>query len=214
MRTHGLRVILHTRGTDGFVRVLRVRFHAEMPRLLRHEGVAVAFGDIGPHIRDRLVGYPGRVSPHVGDQTDRALVWQLDSLIELLGDHHRLLHRKPRSLLQFAGNERRRRLLLPLLLGHGADHEAGVLEIRDDLFGFGFACDLQRLLAALHDLGVKLRRQGAGELREEMPVFLRHEPVNFVFPITDQLERDRLDPAGAEPAPDFVPQEWAQFVAD
>ena len=59
----------------------------------------------------RLRGHAHRVGAHVGDETDRALVAELDALVELLGQHHRLLGREvelaARVLLQRGGDERR-----------------------------------------------------------------------------------------------------------
>ena len=70
--------------------------------------------DVGPDVDDGLIGHAGRVGPHIGNKPDRPFARQLNALVELLRDHHRLLDREACSLLQLAGDERRRRLLLPL----------------------------------------------------------------------------------------------------
>ena len=66
----------------------------------------------------------------------------------------------------------------------------------------------------LDELGFELRRLLAGERREQVPVFLRHELRNFLLAIANQLQRDRLHAARAQAAADLVPQQRADLVAD
>src|SRR6202521_4603322 len=62
--------------------------------------------------------YARRVSAHVGDQSHRALIPNLDSLVQVLGETHRTLGSEAqllrRVLLESAGGERRGWILSPL----------------------------------------------------------------------------------------------------
>src|SRR5205085_7721651 len=98
---------------------------------------------------DGLLGDARAVGAHVRDQGDRALGPQLDAFVELLGDTHRPrgaeVQAQAALLLQRAGRERRRRLVLAVLLRHLADDVAGVLQDVDDAGGLRFAGRLELL---------------------------------------------------------------------
>ena len=47
-----------------------------------------------------------------------------------------------------------------------------------------------------------------------MPILFRNELFDFALARGHQLQRHRLNPARAEPAPHLVPEERAEFVAD
>ena len=53
-----------------------------------------------------------------------------------------------------------------------------------------------------------------GETRRDVPVLLGHERLDLALAIADQLEGDRLHAPGAQAAPDLVPQDRADLVAD
>ena len=100
------------------MRILRVGLRLEDDGLLGQIVVAKSRFDVIAHRRDCVIGHADRVRPHVRDETDRSFraeLGQLDPLVELLREHHRLFDGKPRSLLQFARDERRRRVALALL---------------------------------------------------------------------------------------------------
>jgi hypothetical protein len=94
-----------------------------LPVALAHEVVDLA---------ERLLGEVHRVGPHVGDEPGLPLGSELDPLVQLLGDGHRLLGREPqlarRLLLEGRGRERRGRVALDLLAGDVGDRPALHLE--------------------------------------------------------------------------------------
>src|SRR5262249_30310278 len=80
----------------------------------------------------RLARHPDRVGPHVSDETLGAFRPEVDALVELLGDRHRLARREaelaPRLLLQRRGDERRQRVAPALAARDRLDDEAHALE--------------------------------------------------------------------------------------
>ena len=67
--------------------------------------------DIISDSRQGLLGNPGGIGPHIGDQTDQSLIPHLDPFIEFLGQKHGLFGRKTQFskglLLHLAGGKRR-----------------------------------------------------------------------------------------------------------
>ena len=83
-----------------------------LPGLLQNIFLPVVFPDKGGSGRLRLIGHAHAVCSQVCDQSDRSLSLDLNALIELLGDAHRLLGGKIQHLtcllLQRGGGERQR----------------------------------------------------------------------------------------------------------
>ena len=143
MRPDRLRVVLHRGRADRFVRVLRVLLRLVDVRLLGHVVGAERPADELADVGDRLLRHARRVGAHVGDETDRAFARQLDAFVQLLRDHHRLLDREARRLLQLAGDERRNRALLALLRRDRVDDPAApASRSARTAFGFVLVADL------------------------------------------------------------------------
>ena len=124
-----------------------------------------------------------RVGSHVGDEADGAFARQLDALVELLRDHHRLLDREARRLLQLAGDERRNRALLALLGRDRRDDPVRLLQVGEDGVRFGLVADLDVRAVLLEELGVELRRHRPGQPRREVPVLLGDERADLALAI-------------------------------
>ncbi len=214
IRAHLLRIVRHRRRPDRFVRVLCSRLRLEEVRLRRNVLRPERRPDVLPDLVERLLGDARRIGSHVGDEADQPLARQLDPLVELLRQHHRLLDRKPCRLLQLARNERRRRVPLPLLRRDRIDDERGALEIGEHRLRFRVGTDLGGLVALLVQLRLELRRLVARQPGEQVPVLLRDELLDVLLAVADQLQRHRLHPAGAQPPPHLVPEQRAHLVAD
>ena len=217
VRLHRVWVVLHGRGADGFVRVLRVGFRFEDVRLLRQVLVAERRLDVIANRGERFFGDAHRVGAHVGDEPDRAVgpeARQLDPFIELLREHHRLFDGEARRLLQLARDEGRGRVALALLGRDRRDGPRRVLEIGDDPLRLLFVQNPNRVAVLLEQLGVEFRRLRPGEPREDVPVLLGNELLDLPLTIAHKLQRDRLHAACAEAAAHFVPQQRTDLVAD
>ena len=101
--------------------------------------------------RLRFIGYAGAVSSKIRDQGNCTAAFDLNALIELLRDPHRLLRREvqcpARFLLKGGSRERKRRFPASLGLFHLSDFKARICERicdRLDLF-FIFEFLLYRL---------------------------------------------------------------------
>src|SRR6185437_3864551 len=85
-----LRRVLDVGGTNGFVRVLGLLLLlADILVRLGWKISCAQLGDKLTHIRNRVGADAGRIGTHVGDQTDRTFISDLNTLIEPLGDSHR-----------------------------------------------------------------------------------------------------------------------------
>ena len=196
------------------MRVLRIRLRSIENRLLGHVLRAIPLPDELTDIRQRLIRHAGRVGSHVGNQTDGPFARKLDALVELLRDHHRLLDRKPRGLLELARDERRNGALLPLLCRDGADDPVRLLQVGEDRVGFRLVANLDVRAILFQKTRIELRRHFRGEMRRDVPVLLGDEALDLAFAIDDQLQRNRLDAAGAQAAAHLVPEQRADLVAD
>ncbi len=194
--------------------ILRVRFDRVDVGPLGDEIGSPGAGDVLAHFRQRLVGHAGRVGAHVGDEPDRAFPRQLDPLVELLGEQHRLLDGEARGLLQLAGDKRRRGRLSPLLRGDAAHHPARPLEVGQNLTNLGLARQPDRVVALAQQPRVELRGRRGRQAGGQMPVLLGDEVLDLPLAVADELQRDRLHAPGAQAAADFFPEQRADLVAD
>ncbi len=117
----------------------------------RHVILAVFLGDIGAGLLLGGGGHVDRIGAHIGDEAHRALLAQLDSLIELLGHDHGPSSAKMELVgcrpLHGAGDEgwsRMTPLLPPFHLGH---HIGGALKLLDDPLGLLLALEVHLLTA-------------------------------------------------------------------
>src|SRR3954468_22449829 len=121
-------------GTDALVRVLRVLFVRAVElwtrgeELLAEERAQVVARLTGGDLRDT-----SRVRSHISDETDRAFITYLNTLIEILGHAHRSLGAERELLrgflLQRRRRERRGRILPALASLHVGDRE-GLLPLQ------------------------------------------------------------------------------------
>ena len=201
------------RRPNRFVRVLRILLRPVDVRLLRHVVGPEGLADERAHLVERLFGDPGRVGPHISNEADRFFTRQLDALIELLGDHHGLLHRKARRLLQLARDEGRYCSLLAFLGGDRAHRPGRSAQVGKNRVGLFLVADLDRRAVTLQQLGLELGRLPGGQTGGNVPVLLRDEAVDLGLAIAHELQRNRLDPARTQPPPDLLPEQRADLVA-
>ncbi len=197
------------------MRVLRVGLRLVVVRPLGQVVVAERRLDVLAHRDERLVGHADRVGSHVGDEA-AGQPGNLDAaLVQLLREHHRLLHREARRLLQLARDERRRRVALALLRRHRRDDPRRAFEVGEDRRSTAPRSPTLIVLAVLlEQLGVELRRLRSGEPREDVPVLFGHERFDLALAVAHELQRHRLHAAGAQAAADLVPEQRADLVAD
>ena len=130
----------------------------------------------------------GRIASHIADQTLAASA-QIDSLIELLCDLHRLLCAESqfgaRFLLQRRSDERHFRLPLFHLFLNIGDDERSILAAGDDRIGLLFVLQLRLFSIYLEQTG---RKAGPvlATVGIQRPVFLFFEVADLVFPLDDQ----------------------------
>src|SRR4029079_13475384 len=116
-------------------------------------------------------------------------------------------------LLQGAGGEWRRRILLLLGTGDLADGEAGAAQRRLVLPRLLLGADAGLLAVDPRQLG-REARLGAGpaQLGEQGPVLLRHEGADLTLAVDHQSHGHALDPAGRQAAPDLAADQRAELV--
>ena len=183
---------------------------------------AVAIDDVLAYGVQRLVGDPRRVGAHISDKADRALVAQLDALVQALRDPHRARGREVELarglLLQARSDERRRRRAPHLLALDLADDEGLLLAGGDDLARLGLGqlvgLVIDTLVAMAVEAGLERGRIACLQTRVERPVFFGPKRLTFLLALDDYPQRHRLDPSGADSALDLVPQERTYLVAD
>src|SRR5262249_43971658 len=150
------------------------------------------------------------VGTHIGDQAVRAVVAQVDTLIKLLRDRHRLLRREAelsRGLLLHArGDKRRCWLSRALFLLDGADFPVRVLEAIEKRID---RCSVRKLRV----LTVRLKERSIevdavlGERAADRPILLGLERFNFLLAVNNESESDGLHATRGKPALHFVPKE-------
>ena len=166
----------------------------------------------------RLARHPHGVGAHVGDQADGAFAAELDALVELLGEHHGLLRREvelaARLLLERRGDEGRGGIPSPLPARDALDPPGGAVEPGHDLEGLGLGGQARLLTLDLTEGGREVGRVLALEPRMQRPVLGGHEGLDLALALRDQAHGHRLDAPGREAAPDLLPEERRELVAD
>src|SRR5262245_55788102 len=212
-----LRVSLEIRRSDRLVGVLGVLLRAIEDRLLGKELRAIARFHARTNRLQRVVRDAGRIGPHVGDETHRAVGSELDAFIEPLGDLHRPLHPEAQLLegllLQLRGDEGRHGVAAPLLALDPRHAEAPRLEVAAHGFGRRGVSDLEVLAVLLDEVRAEHRRLPGLEVREHGPVLFGDEGSDLALAVADQFERHRLHPPRRQSAPYFVPKDRAHLVA-
>ena len=171
---------------------------------------------------DRLFRHAHRVRSHVGDETDRAVLADIQALVEVLRRSHGASAGEAELLggllLQGAGGEGSRRPLPPLTLLH----------LRDGPGCTGRVGPAQRvhhgprlgLVVKLRLVPVHLGERGLeglpvlGEERLDGPVLLRLERADLPLAFHQEAQGDGLHPARGETGLDGSPENRAGLVAD
>ena len=214
---HLVRGTGQVRRTDRLVSLLRAfALRLEMARLVQRVPLAELRADHVLRLLERAFGDVKRVGPHVGDEPDRAVA-ERNTLVELLREHHRPLHRVP---------ELPRGLLLQGGCGEwGCGVAAGfaLFQARDPIHRIGergamavrvvAAPDLELLALVLDERRIERLAEVIRQQRVDRPVLDRGERTDRALPVDDESQRDRLDAAGRQSVPDLLPQERRHRVA-
>ncbi len=210
---------------DRFVGLLR-GFGAGLVEgwLLGHVFVTVVAGDVFPRLVLCLPGHIGRVSTHIGDETDRVALAQRDTLVQRLGGAHRLFGGEAQSsrrlLLHGAGGVWWRGVSAPLTLLDLEDGVHGLLELSDDGLRVHLVFQIHILVMDTQEVSLEGGRQFLcgcflfGEQRIDRPVLDGDEVLDLPFPVDDEAHRDGLNPSSGQTAAHFVPQQRADFVSN
>ena len=212
-----LRRDVDIRGTDSLVGILRAGLGLVVPRLFGIIVHPVAAGDEASGIRHGLLGDPQGIRSHVGDEAHGALLLEIHTLIELLGNGHgasgRHIQLPGCLLLEGAGDEGRRRrpaLILALDAGNGKGRIGDLCQNPFHLllvFQFNFfvpAVKMGLKAAQIRNDPIQGHIQG--------PIFLGNEDANLLLPLGHQAGSHRLDTSGGEPPADFLPEQGRELV--
>ena len=205
-------------GLMGFLRVLGLgRIFA---RRVGHEAVAIFLGDDLAHAGDRLGRHVDAVGSHISNETDR-LAADIDAFIETLRDAHGDRRREAELarglLLQRRGGEGRVGMALDRLGFDRPDGEGRGVERLLEVLGLFALADVEAgdLLAVGADEARDEGLAGLGlQMRDERPVFLRDEFLDFEFAVADEAQRHGLDAAGRARARQLAPQHRREGEAD
>ena len=180
-------------GPNGFVRVLGRLLALEDVGLSRSRGFAVAIHDPRAHIVHRVLGQPGGIRAHVGDEAGGAFVAQLDTLVQPLCQAHGALGREAQLaggfLLQAGSDEGRGRILAALLALDSGDPQGCLREQSHDLAGLAFVREHGLLSIQPHHSRSKRRRHAAFHLCRNGPVLLGTKCLDLGFAIHHQTHR-------------------------
>ena len=195
------------------MRVLNVLFLIRID-IVRDIIFAEVLFDIRVRHSFRLFRDTHRVGSDIGDQTDGACALDLHTLIELLGDHHRLFGREIQLiccvLLQTAGRKRRKRLTLPFSAHDSCHLIAAACKVGKNPVSLSLARDADFFLLIFGNLRGK--DLALLEFDLNIPVFLRFEIVDLVFAVTDDLERRGLHAPCAQASANLAPQKRADLI--
>src|SRR5579863_2939 len=205
-------------GANGFMRTLRVFFVFVSIRALRQVSRTVFLAHVFTHFLYCFRRDADRVGTHISDETNRTFFAEFDAFVQALRDHHRALHAETqfarRVLLQLAGGKGRRGVAAALFFVDSANDPVGGFEGAPNFFSVCGVVDFNLLFALADEAGVESGRLAGGEVRIDGPVFDLLERLDFAFTFDNQAKRDGLDASGGNAAPDFVPEERGNLIAD
>ena len=185
--------------------------------LLGQIRAAVDIGYVSSHHLHRVIGDAGRIAAHVGDQTDASFIAELDTFVEALRQHHRFFDGKAEAasgvLLQFARCERRHGIPFLFFRDDRLDKELGVLHYIENMIRFRLLLNISGFAFYFGKTRFEPGRFVAFELCDDRPILFWNERQDFALALHDQAHRDRLHPAGGDPAPHFIPQQRADLIA-
>ncbi len=186
--------------------------------LLRHIGAAVFCLNICRRRLSCFLRYSGGIGTQVGDNTHRAVAFDIYAFIELLGNAHGLLGREiqhlARLLLERRCGKGHRRLLCALSRFFIRDPPVRAFAFFQNLLQFLLISDnclfiamsvipgSQRLFLSLHL-----------QHRIQCPVFFRHKSIDLLFPLADNPKGGRLYSPRREPPFYFCPEHRRNTVA-
>ena len=206
------------------MRVLRILLLFVEARLGGQRGLAVGRADVLAHGAERFLGDAHRVGAHVGDEPDGAVVADAAALVEPLRERHRLADREAerarRGLLQLGCREGRRRVLAPLARLDRRHAQRRSLDVPGHLLG-RLARGEPRVAAVEVELVAPPRHDARGEGRFALRERHRHREVGdrdeglaLGLALDDDPQRHGLHAPGRQPAPDLVPEQLRDLVAD
>ena len=137
-----------------------------------------------------------RVGTHIGNKTLYART-DINPLIELLSHHHGLtspeINLISSILLHRGSRVGQRGIASTLFLFDTVDCKVITLEVRQNFFDIIVVGQLH--LFTIHTIKAGLKLTGSFlEGSVNSPVFFWFEGIDFIFPVDNQLERDRLHP--------------------
>ena len=193
----------HLGRADRFVRFLGVLgLGRVLARRVRHIVVAEILGDDAPGRRDRLGREIDAVGAHIGDEAGRAVA-DVDAFVEALGDLHGARRRKAELarglLLQGRGGEGRIGVALDRLRFDRGDREPRSLQVGLEGFGLRARADVQTadlLAVGADETGGEGRVRLRPQMRNDRPIFARHESLDLDLPVADDAQGDRLHAPG------------------
>src|SRR5690606_37667248 len=173
--------------------------------------------DEGMRHRGSLGRDARRIGTHVRDEPRRAFRAEVDPLVELLGDAHRLLGGEAetlrRFLLQRARGEGCGRVLplLPTLdLG---DVERMPLDVGQDLARRRFVLEREGLPIGVRALGAEAVPVLVGP-GGDRPALFGDARAELALALDAEAQRGGLDAPGREPGANRLPEERADLIAD
>src|ERR1700733_5765753 len=206
------------RGTNRFVRFLRILLRFEKVGLFGQEAWYKARADVFANLLDRIRGNAHRIRAHVSDQRFGTFIAQLDALIEALREHHRAARGVAKAvvpgLLELRRGEWRRRETALFLLRHARPLPNRFIDRSENPLRFGLVGNLDVLALVFDELGFERWRLARSEKSVNRPVFPGDERPDFLFALDDQTERDRLNAPSGKTSANFVPQDRRNLVAD
>ena len=201
---------------DGLVGILDL--HLTLGLLLHrscHIIVSVLLRNIAPCLSVRLIRNTGGIGTQVGDETHGAVPFDIDTLIQRLGDPHGLRGREGqqlrRLLLQGTGGKGQRCLFPALGFPDVLHHEVRLTDASDNVFGLLFGAEGDFFVLPVESgLQLLLSQQ---EICGEAPVLLRHKGSDFCFAVADHLQCNRLYPSCRQTLPDLLPEQRTDGIA-
>ena len=149
-----------------------------------------------------------RVGTHIRNQTLYART-DVNPFIELLSHHHGLTSPEINLicgiLLHRGSRIGQRSIASTLFLFDAVDYKVITLEVRKDVFDLVVVRQLHLFTIHTVEAGLKLTSSFL-EGSVNRPVFFWFKGINFILPVDNQLECDRLHPTSRQAFFDFLPE--------
>src|SRR2546428_7499211 len=185
---------------------------------LRKVWIAILRLDVLANFCQRIIGDTGRISSHVGDQTNGAFLTQLHAFVEALRDHHCAFHAEAQLaggiLLQLAGGERWGRIAAPFFAVNRPNQPVSFLHSGADFLRFVTIRNLNFLFALAEKTSIERWRFAGCKMRINGPVFFLFERLDLALAFDNKPESDGLYATSRQTAAHLVPQQWRNLIAD